>query len=387
MSVAKLRILVLSDVNGGARANPFTIELIKSFWPNQDVQHVDYGSFWLATVRDDWDIVLIQWPELLVEQGDFSALAVFERRLASLKARSSIVTLVHNIRPHYRHSDFDSSLYSMVFSFSDAFIHLGQKSVEMLNQFYPHTATRPSIVIPHGNYRCFGPAADKVAARKLLGLPREGVVVLVFGELRATEEFNLALKAIKSDLGPKKTLLIAGRVPLRNRNGRYGRIVAYATAASRLIFFLGQVILRHNIVLHERAVPAREVSSYVSCADIIFIARKNTLNSGNVSLGFTYGKIVVGPDIGNIGEVLRGAGNPVYDPSDNESLRLAMEEAYQMLDSTTGKNNEILSRNEWNWEGIAQDLVMFFKSLRRTSAGDLEDSSTSARSRIERKSS
>jgi beta-1,4-mannosyltransferase len=384
MDAPKLHILVLSDVNGGARANPFTVELIKSFWPRQEVQHVDYGSFWLATERNDWDIVLVQWPELLVERDDFLALAAFEQRLADLKTKSIIVTLIHNIRPHYRHSDFDSSLYSIVFSYSNAFVHLGQKSVEMLHELYPDTVPKPYVVVPHGNYRCFGPVADKLAARERLNIPLDGVVVLVFGELRAKEEFDLAMEAIKADLGPKKSLLIAGRVPLRLRNGRYGRITTHAAAALRSVYFLGQVALRRNIHLHERAISAKDVSDYVSCADIVFVARKNALNSGNVALGFTYGKIVVGPDIGNIGEVLRKAGNPVYDPSDRENLKSAMEQAYQMLESSTGQINEILSREAWDWGGIARDLITFFKSLRQASTGDDTDAHTSVHSATNR---
>lgn len=43
---------------------------------------------------------------------------------------------------------------------------------------------------------------------------------------------------------------------------------------------------------------------YMAASDVIFIQRKDILNSGNVPLAFLYHKVVVGPKVGNIGELL-----------------------------------------------------------------------------------
>jgi len=45
----------------------------------------------------------------------------------------------------------------------------------------------------------------------------------------------------------------------------------------------------------------------------IVITLVDILNIGNVFLCFTFARQVIGPDIGNIGEVLKITGNPVYD--------------------------------------------------------------------------
>jgi len=47
---------------------------------------------------------------------------------------------------------------------------------------------------------------------------------------------------------------------------------------------------------------------------VVLIPRLNTLNSGVVPQAFQYGCPVAGPDIGNIGPLLRAAGNPAFVP-------------------------------------------------------------------------
>ncbi len=57
----------------------------------------------------------------------------------------------------------------------------------------------------------------------------------------------------------------------------------------------------------------------------IVIPRVDSLNIGNVFLCFTFARQVIGPDIGNIGEVLKITGNPVYDPKNISILKEAFE--------------------------------------------------------------
>ena len=46
----------------------------------------------------------------------------------------------------------------------------------------------------------------------------------------------------------------------------------------------------------------------------IVIPHEEGINSDKGFLGFTFARQVIGPDIENIGEVLKITGNPVYDP-------------------------------------------------------------------------
>ena len=48
-------------------------------------------------------------------------------------------------------------------------------------------------------------------------------------------------------------------------------------------------------------VSDQELPLYFGAADVVFIQRVKILNSGNLPLGFYYGKVVVGPNLGDVG--------------------------------------------------------------------------------------
>ena len=102
-----------------------------------------------------------------------------------------------------------------------------------------------------------------------------------------------------------------------------------------------------------------DVQQMIQASDIMFIQRLEILNSGNLPLGFAGGNIVVGPDLGNVGEMLRATGNPVFDPHDKESIFIAVDKAISMLKQNNysqGKKNYEYAKNHWNKEHVAQVL-------------------------------
>lgn len=54
----------------------------------------------------------------------------------------------------------------------------------------------------------------------------------------------------------------------------------------------------------------------MSVADIALLQRVKILNSGSLPLNFYFGNVVVGPDVGNVGEILKKTGNPVFNVED-----------------------------------------------------------------------
>lgn len=63
------------------------------------------------------------------------------------------------------------------------------------------------------------------------------------------------------------------------------------------------------------------------------------LNSGVVPMAFLFGRGVVGPDSGNVGELLRVTANLVFSPSDQGSVNSMLRSAMNMdLDDLGAKN-------------------------------------------------
>lgn len=54
-------------------------------------------------------------------------------------------------------------------------------------------------------------------------------------------------------------------------------------------------------------------------------------------LAFLYHKVVVGPKVGNIGELLSETGNPTFDPDDKKDILRALEEARRLAHGDKGK--------------------------------------------------
>ena len=98
----------------------------------------------------------------------------------------------------------------------------------------------------------------------------------------------------------------------------------------------------------------------MNAADFLFIPRTSELNSGNITLGFTFGLVVVGADIADIGEILNETGNPTFNVGD-DSLYKATVKAYQLKTQQHGAKNKTLAMNEWSLSKISYSYIKLMK--------------------------
>ncbi len=105
------------------------------------------------------------------------------------------------------------------------------------------------------------------------------------------------------------------------------------------------------------------VQIYLKAADLLFIPRFNTLNSGNVALGFTFGKVVIGPGYGVIGETLNKTENPVFDPADLNSVSEAIKAGFDLAKSGHGIKNKEFANHNMKWKDIAADTLKAYQAL------------------------
>jgi hypothetical protein len=121
-------------------------------------------------------------------------------------------------------------------------------------------------------------------------------------------------------------------------------------------------------------VEEEDAQSYVNAADVLFIPRLKVLNSGNVTMGMTFGRVVVGPDSWDVGELLRATGNPVFDPERPGTAVEAVEQGLQLArEGVVGPRNQELALREWSAAQCARQYADLFHSLmnspNRTLAG------------------
>ncbi|MCS4181991.1 glycosyltransferase involved in cell wall biosynthesis [Salinibacter ruber] len=326
--------------------NPYESQLSRSLSSHRKIDEVEDSLYKFWVQPDEADILHIQWPEALYSWKKLQPwkMARLANVLDEWASTASIVTTVHNHKPH--NLDNWKRLYRLVYQNSDGIIHLGEASRRWFLDRYDFASEKEHAVIPHGNYTCFPDRVTSSEARERLDINSEDWVCLSFGEIRHSEERDLLVEAFDHLGARSKKLLIAGRLPpLSRRRLRYWRLK-----------------YDPRINIHEGWIPDEEVQLYLRAADVLVIPREGVLNSGNVALGFTFGRPVVGPDEGVIGEVLSKTGNPTHEPGNPKALAEAVEEVKGSQEKL-GTRNKNYATEKMNWDTVASQHVDLYRDI------------------------
>jgi hypothetical protein len=299
------------------------------------VEHVDPP--WTQIPEVTW----IHWPEAMFAWREPGAEEIvrFEGWIRTCAASGVVVWTVHNAFPHgWQASERYRAVYRSIAEHAQVHLHLGTRSIKEIESRYP--SARPLVIrtCPHGGYWQLVGDLTPEAARRRLDIADTGRILLVFGEIRGPRELRLILQAIRA---PGWHVLMAGRLASRRRPLWF--------IVNRLV----RLIPTRRWTLITANIPDAEVDTYVKAADAVLIARHEALNSGNVFLGFTFGKPVIGPDIGNIGEVLTTTSNPTFDPKRPKTVVEALTRLAGMDMATLGRMNDAWLRENGRWEEAA----------------------------------
>jgi len=366
-----MKILCLLDIEDYKDKNSFPIDFVNSLKNNSDFKSVDFGINWLSEKIPKWDIVHIHWPEDLLKGKflNFQNINWLNKKLAEWRKYSKITCTIHEHHSHYKNTQLASLLYWSVFSNCDGFIHLGNASVNIFNHFFDNKLSKiPFSVIPHGNYLSIGNPINKENSRKKLGFKKVDNVILVVGKLRYQDEFILMINAFKNIKNENCRLLFIGT--LRSSKS-YLKELDFKTYFYNLIsnFYIKFKLYKSkNIVTRFGFKNNDYLLECISASDIIFIPRIRPLNSGNIPLGFSFSKVVVGSNWGNVGEFLNLYNNPTFEPN-----ATFVEVAQSLLDglllakTKTGEMNKIIADNDWDWSKISNQYYMFYNSLKKIS--------------------
>ncbi|MBV6485342.1 MAG: hypothetical protein KFKLKKLM_01903 [Flavobacteriales bacterium] len=307
------------------------------------------------------DIINIHWPESIFGFSipSIEQLCDLEESLIEWKKTKKIVYTIHNNEPHIHINKNNKILYELIIKYADALIHLGKFSLTEFKKNYPNSINKKMTIISHPAYTLFENNITKNEARNILKIPLHKKVILVFGSVRTNEEASLIFNAFNKVKTNDKFLLISNfNVYKPLPKNLIQRVKKYInTKLERL-----KHILRRNTLINYDFVLNNKVQVYLNAADVIFIARKKILNSGNVFLGYSFKKIVVGPDVGNVGEYLKAANNPVFNPQKIQSIANALEEGLN-YNKDKGDSNFQFVNDNYHPSKIASLYNEFFTEL------------------------
>jgi hypothetical protein len=324
----------------------------------------DEKEFW--NMENEYDVIHIHWPEYLsfeleshLYKKDPIPQALWDKMITCFiywSKYSKIIYTRHNQYPHTRQDEDFLKLYHLTASYCDTVIHFAKYSIQQFKEFYPDLTGVCHVVIPHHNYESLPNLSTPSQARKRLGIAADAHVMLVFGSVKENEKI-LIKKAFEAILQKNKVLLAPGW-KIQKRKIGYIRLREWVWNIEQWLAFKNSRI-RINLGF----VPEDEAHYYLNAADFLFIPRTNELNSGNITLGCTFGLVVVGKDNADIGEILKETGNPTFIVGDDKSLEKAIQKAYSLKEKKYGNINKNIAEKEWNLYKISKIYIAEINSL------------------------
>jgi len=311
-----------------------------------------------CSVEDFWhnyetyDIIHFHWLINHIQISTTKDADKFINQFNAIQTRCKVVATCHDLKPHYSKNPYLETVMNYIYDHCDAMIHLGKYSFEYF------TETRSNIkakhyIIPHhiyNNYYNF--SLYKSFARKQLKIPLDANVLLCFGRFRSDIERNFVLNAWeKADIQNKYLL-----VP-RFYHVRRNFILGYKQVIKAINYRLHGVHFLNNLIPHNK------LETYFCAADILMIQRAIILNSGNLSLGFHAKKVVIGPNTGNVREILEKTGNPVFDPNNISSVTKAIQEGFHLKDTELPQKNYEYAMKNWNVFEIARKHIEVYQDI------------------------
>ncbi len=314
-----------------------------------------YGpeKFWSNEVFN-YDIIHVHWPDNLLKNDGIHQMdaAKVEKRIIEIKNHGiRLFATCHNLKPHYSNDSSKDIIYEFVYKNADVIVHLGEYSYNFLKEKYSNVK---HVIIPHHVYdKIYHPVSRNDAIQKL-HLDENKRYILCFGAFRDNEEREL-VKSVSKTLRKQGIEILAPSFttvsPIRNW-------------VHAIYVFLKKLYFKTRYsYLHIKAesVSDEELPYYYAAADVAFIQRLKILNSGNVPMGFLMGKVVVGPDTGNVGLLLKEFYNPIFSTNQLDAVFVAIKRAFELACQELGIQNRSIALDKFSTEKISEKLYSVYK--------------------------
>ncbi|HRC31994.1 MAG TPA: glycosyltransferase family 4 protein [Bacteroidia bacterium] len=349
-------LIVYPEVN--PNDNPFTRTLVKGL---RDLGcDVNWGrkEFWNNWAH--YDIINFHWPDAMFDKmppsdSDFELL---EKHIQVIKRTCKIIYTRHNEMPHYTTDANRHKCYKLIEKNADAIIHLGRNEIELYKERLNNSSVK-HFFIPHHIYEnMYNNTITIKEARQKLNIPLDKFVVLTFGEYRDMEEADMVLSEFAKAKIQNKLLFAPRLMKLLIKHTPKNVFLKWLESKTRTMRLKSQ-----KIKTGIEFVSDDVLENYFSAADVVLIQRKHILNSGNVPLAFYFKKPVIGPNVGNIGELLKHTGNALFDPYKKGSLCKAFHEAEKLAATNLGQNNYDYAVKNMSIAVVAQQYLDVYKTV------------------------
>jgi len=306
--------------------------------------------------RDGLDVVHVHWPHGLYLEKVWTFPYIVLVLLLYRLIKNNIVWTVHELDFYEtRFTVLDRIIRVVLMKTCKALIVHGEHSIREIKQRYGFS--RDMVVARHPSY--VGYYADTISmceARKKLGIGADQRVYLFFGYIKpykGVEELIEAFSAIKD---PNNVLLVAGK-PF-NDETKAG-IKALAAMDSR-------------VKTEMRYIADDEIQFFMRAADIVVFPFRRTQTSGSIMLALSYGKPVIAPAIATIPEYVDETMGLLFDLSQPDSLRVALEKSASI---DLGRLGDAAAQraNTFSWADMASRHMRVYKQIMHPGDAAMQD--------------
>ncbi len=331
------------------------------------VKTVPLKRRWLADVLDfNPDVVHFHWThDLMLSHSWLRSLIKTEQfytQLRQLRRRvPALIWTCHNLHNHKASYLWleKFALRRSVRLFDRIIVHHDSAVDQVIEQFGLSDCREKITIIEHANFINDYPTFfDRESARQQLGLPKDEVILLMFGQLRASKGIDRLISAFK------RLNLLESRIRLLLVGSASGEFRANLEALSKSD---SRIDLRMGYVENEM------VQAYHAAADIAVLPYRSGLTSGALVLSMGFSLPIVCADCGDARRDIAGRGGIVLEDASDRALHEAL---VQILEEPAawevmGQHNfESVLRQDWST--MAKQTLSCYESVLADSANGPE---------------
>ena len=295
-----MKIYVAVEDPYNPKDNPYVRTLIDGI--NNQFTDVQWGwgisIFWNKECLS-YDIIHIHWPHYLCYR--LTHLDTFLNRINYLKSKGiKLISTCHNLEPHYSNNPILKEVYDIVYEKSDCILHLGKYSLQLFLNKYPLVDNQ--LLFHHVYDEIYKDLPSREESLEFLNLDSSKFYVLCFGAFRSKEERDFIIDLANNLKGKNIEILAPSFYRLMKRRNILCLLKSY-------LYYYYYKFRYKNIKFKNEFIDDTALKFYYGAASVSLIHRLKILNSGNVPLGFLMKKIIIGPQIGNVGRWLEETGN------------------------------------------------------------------------------
>lgn len=302
------------------------------------------------------DVLHLHWTEPYISgrRMDVSRIKAM-RTIAELRllrrTGTPIVWTAHDLSRHDRPADALEMSFNrdLVRVSSAVIVHCEAAREALLGTLdLPSGMAHRVHVIPHGHYLdAYRNDIGRAEARQRLGLTGDGPVFAFVGWVRPYKGVRELITAFRELRGEGVRLLVAGQP---GSAGFAREMTSLAAGDARILLTLGFV-------------PDDDLQLYLNAADVIALPYQEIFTSGSVLLAISFGRAVIAPRRGCIGETLDQAGAILYEGDDMKGLPDALRRALTSDLVAMGAHNRARA-DDFDWVRIAASTLDVYRSVR-----------------------